>query len=295
MLFRKVHHKAKSQICLSIVYAIAVIALFLPSRSFGAQVIQYGNAAQGPDNTTFIISLVNNDVGTVYQSATLDLEALLGGVADWISLHSSGANFAGKSHAQIFSQFYFALGGEVSTGWSAIPNGTILEITHINGIPGLQYTTWQASSYNGGIQDTMNLYCTLPNSALNGLNLSSSTNLVLNAFSALTFGGATAYTTAYSYNVLEHPTTNLTILRIATLPAGPMLDGEASPLTNMAVQISVKVSPTGTVYALQYVDSLSQTNWGVISSTNKATSNETDMVYDLAPSPSNRFYRLGVQ
>lgn len=236
------------------------------------------------------MDLINNDIGTTYQSATLDIEGLLGNVADYISQHSSDTNFAGKSHAEIFSRIYISPGGEVSNGWGATMNGTNLEITH----SGRNFTEWQSSSYNSGAQDMMRLYCTIPNSALNGYNLTTTTNQDQNAFSALTFAGATAYTTAFSYKVLEPPATNLTILEITTLPAGTTLDGELTALTNMAVQISVKVSPTGTVFALQYVDSLSQTNWGVISSTNRATTNVMDRVYDRNPS-GNRFYRLGTQ
>lgn len=187
--------------------AVFALMLYLPARSFGAQVVQYGDAAQGPVNTSFIADLINDNIGTTYQSATLDLEGLLGNVADYICQHSSDTNFAGKSHAEIFSRIFFlpSTEGEISNGWGATMNGTTLEITHADGIPGLDYTTWQSSSYHSGGQDMMRLYCTIPNSALNGNNLTTTTNQVQNAFSALTLAGATAYTTAFSYKVMTPP------------------------------------------------------------------------------------------
>ncbi len=198
---------------------IALAAAYAPMKTDAALTIQYGDAAQGPVNTTFIISLINNDIGTIYQSATLNVDALLGGVADYISNNSTDPNFAGQSHNSIYSQMFFTPGGEVSTGWGAVMSGGTLNLTHINGIPGLQYTTWQASSYNNGIQDTMNIYGTIANSALNGLNISSTGLEVDNVFAATTTGGATAYATAYSFQTVPEPST-IGLLGIGLLAIG---------------------------------------------------------------------------
>lgn len=204
MPFVAVHNGARFR--LSLCLACIALALCQPTDSRGAQVVQYGNALQGSGNTTFAIDLINNDVGTIYQSATLDLDALLGSVADWISLHSSDINYHGKSHAQIYSQIFFSIGGEVSTGWAGNPNGSTLEIYNdAAGDPDSDYTTWRSSSYNGGNQNAMTLYCTLPSSALNGNILTTATNMEGNVFNPSEQVGVTFHAPACPYTVITDP------------------------------------------------------------------------------------------
>ena len=242
---------------------LVLVGLGLTLHAHGAQTIQYGDAAQGPVNTGFVIDLINNDPGTIYQSATLDLDGLLGNVADWISQNSTDPSFAGKTHTQIYSQIYFTPGGEVSTGWSTAVNGTTLEITHVNGIPGLEYTTWQSTAYNSGSQDMMRLYVSFPNAALNGHNITMTSTPAANAFVAKTTAGPYSPAPAYAYAVLI-PTnppfaiTNLTIGTAAVTLAW------ASPLNRFIVARSSALATGG----FSCIGSVLTTNAATVNLTN---------------------------
>ncbi len=304
--------KAGSNIKKAILIPMIAVASMMPMKGEGAGVIQYGDAAQGPVNTTFIMDLMNNNVGTVYQSATINLDAILGDVADYISQHSSDTNFAGKSRSEIYGKFFFVPGGEVSTGWSATFNGSnTVNITHINGIPGLQYTTWQSPSYNNGIQDTMTLYCTVPNSALNGKNMTTSGSKTNNIFAATTTGGAIAYTSSYPYQLKPEPTTIngipytwLTQYGLSTNNAVETVDNDGDGINNLSEYIA-DTNPTNSSSKFYIMDFKGGSNpsltipgsstgrvYTVLSSTNLMTDNFSTIETNFYGNGSNKIVNL---
>lgn len=78
------------------------------------------NIFQGGNNIDLKSSLINytftnNDIGAIYNSATLDLQSVLGGVVDSIV----AKNTLGLSAADVYQNMSFTIttSGNVSSGW----------------------------------------------------------------------------------------------------------------------------------------------------------------------------------
>jgi hypothetical protein len=178
------------------------LTISLPSSSQAAQVVQYGDATQDNDYTEVFIDFINNDMGTTYDSATMDIDALLGSVADHIIAHNS--DYSSSTRSNIYSRIFFMPRGppegDVANGWYTAKSENILSFFRL----GLEPDVW---AY--GLK--MRMFIDFPSSLFDynhdGVpdvtfgKSSSPSNLALNAFTGITDSGTPRTTSAYSYFV----------------------------------------------------------------------------------------------
>ena len=204
MPFVAVHNRARSR--LSPLLAVIALALCLPTDSRGAEVIQYGNAVQDNNYTEVWIDLINNDMGTTYASATLNIDALLGSVADHIITHNS--DYSTSTRSNIYSRIFFlprgAPNGDIANGWNTVMNNTILSITK----EGLEPDVW---SYGLKMRMSIDIPSPLFDYNHNGIpdvtigQATGASNLVQNVFVASDTIGDHYPATAYPYTVITAP------------------------------------------------------------------------------------------
>ena len=97
--------------------------------------------AAGQSDATFYLQ--NNDNGVTYDSAELKFDELLTPIAQAVKDRNS--DYANASLSEIMAEWTFGLNssaGDVYTGWSAALNGSVLDLSHNGGDPGLDYTVW---------------------------------------------------------------------------------------------------------------------------------------------------------
>lgn len=74
----------------------------------GALIVQF-DPIQGNGETEFSFTIQNNDSGTTYQSGLVDLDFILGGVADYISGNSLNPAYAGQTRSAIMGTWTASL------------------------------------------------------------------------------------------------------------------------------------------------------------------------------------------
>jgi hypothetical protein len=136
---------------------VAALALVAPQKAESAVVVsdifQAGNNVD-LTNTSINYSFLNNDTGATYNSATLDLSAILGTVVDKIVLNNPNYNSA----SQVYGGMVFDVTptGNVYTGWTNINLDTNTGMLSINNNK-FSYDTWTSASNQNTMTGTLNL------------------------------------------------------------------------------------------------------------------------------------------
>lgn len=106
-------------------------------------------------NTLVDFTILNDDAGTTYDSAQIDLDLILGSVADFISANSTNPAYAGQSREDIMSSWGSNINpppsGEVYTDWASPINGGDVDLINVGGAG----TPWTDTTQNSGNQDLM--------------------------------------------------------------------------------------------------------------------------------------------
>lgn len=164
--------------------------------------------------------LTNNDPSAIYDSGQLNLDAMLGNVADSIIANNSA--YSGFTRNDVMSEWGASIRapptGEVYTGWSRSLDGNgVLQLTHMAGRENDDYTVWNSTSDNPS-QDLMAITLSVPKSQLdfndNGIfdaateSLYKTTENVADAFVGTSESGLTNWSAdGNSYNVVPEPAT----------------------------------------------------------------------------------------
>ncbi len=96
--------------------------------------------AAGQSDATFYLQ--NNDNGVTYDSAELKFDELLTPIAQAVKDRNS--DYANASLSEIMAEWTFGIqeAGSVNNGWSAALNGSVLDLSHLEGREGDDYTVW---------------------------------------------------------------------------------------------------------------------------------------------------------
>ena len=96
-------------------------------------------------NTSINYTIINDDIGATYNSATLDLNGPLSSVVD--SIVANNPNF--NTPEQVYGNMAFDISttGNVHLGWSGNinPVSGVVNITNTGGIPNVNYTSWTSA------------------------------------------------------------------------------------------------------------------------------------------------------
>jgi len=111
--------------CVTVVVIAAGIACMAPSI----------NQHQPGETTEYIdlnMDIINNNNGTTYNSAEMDIAAILSDVAEKIIHYNS--EYSTNTKEEIFAEWGYGVrgppSGEISDGWGSSINGDTLEIRH---------------------------------------------------------------------------------------------------------------------------------------------------------------------
>lgn len=186
------------------------IAYVMPMKAEGADVDQSEKVSQGTNGFSIIVKLTNNDLGTVYDSATFNLDGILGKIAD--AIIANNTNYTGYTRSGIYSNINYSVlnnsFGEDGWGWSAIKQSDDgIYVSHVQGgREGRDYTSWKYTNmlmlninYLGNMTDLNNNQILDENE-----KIELSTNKVTDAFIPKESDGSTWPADAYSYQLKQH-------------------------------------------------------------------------------------------
>jgi hypothetical protein len=155
--------KAGSNIKKAILIPMIAVATMMPMKGEGAVTTQYPPVT---NQTDYIldISIINNDGGTIYDSVQINLDIILGNVADWII--ANNPSYTNSTRQQIYNKIVPQILGtpssEVCDGWNnPVINGNNLNENHINGDIDIDYTGLYATQDNPN-QDMMTIRIGIP-------------------------------------------------------------------------------------------------------------------------------------
>jgi hypothetical protein len=134
---------------------VAALALVAPQKAESAVIVS--DISQFGSSAIVGYTLTNNDIGATYNSATLDLSAILGTVVDKIVLNNPNYDSAAEVYSSPNMTFNITSSGNVHSGWSSSldTNTGMLSINHAP--PPFGYTTWTSASNQNTMTGTLNL------------------------------------------------------------------------------------------------------------------------------------------
>jgi hypothetical protein len=177
--------------------------------------ITQSDPIQDQFNTLLNLQILNNDNGTTYDSGKIDLDLILGDVADYISANSINPTYAGQTRDTIMStwgtQIQAPPSGEIYTDWASPINGKDVDLINVGGAG----TPWTDTTQNSGNQDLMAITLDLNDSLdlnNNGIFDSATESLLLTttqvpAFEATLSGGSKIPGNMNTYAVIPEPGT----------------------------------------------------------------------------------------
>ena len=142
--------------CVTVIVIAAGIACMAPSIS------QYQPVEVGGD-IDLNMHITNNNNGTTYDSADMDIDIILSDVADKIIQYNS--DYSTNTKEEIFAEWGYGVrgppSGEISSGWGCNINSDTLEIRH----GPFGYTEWESTNQDPA-HDMMGLTISIPKSQL---------------------------------------------------------------------------------------------------------------------------------
>ncbi len=167
--------------------------------------INQAQPSETGSNINLNMDITNNNNGTTYNSANMDIDAILSDVAEKIIQYNS--NYATNTKEDVYSEWGYGIrgppSGEVANGWDSILNTDTLELSH----GPFGYDEWKSTNQDP-FADTMALTISIPKSQLDfndngfsneyeGITL---TEVVKNdAFTAITTIGGTRNGNMFAY------------------------------------------------------------------------------------------------
>ena len=146
--------------CLTVVVIAAGIACMAPSIN------QY-EPVEVSENIRLSMDIINNNNGTTYNSAEMDIAAILSDVAEKVIEYNT--DYETNTKEEIFAEWGFDIrgppSGEVANGWDTDLNSDTLDFWHIGGIPGISWDEWKSTNEDP-FADTMALTISIPKSQL---------------------------------------------------------------------------------------------------------------------------------
>lgn len=152
----------KKEVCIRLA---SVVLLMTCGLADGAVMTQYSPVVQSA-TIALDIGITNNDPSAIYNSATLNLDALCGDVADIVIARN--AAYTGFTRNAVLQEWGISIlqpsaGGEVSTGWNrTLDANGVLQLTKQGGKTD---DTWYSTIDNPS-QDLMALTVSIPKSQL---------------------------------------------------------------------------------------------------------------------------------
>ena len=203
--------------CVTVVVIAAGIACMAPSIN------QY-QPVEVSENIRLSMDITNNNNGTTYNSADMDIAAILSDVAEKVIQYNT--DYSTNTKEEIFAEWGFNVrgppSGEVSDGWATIQDESSLLIGHSSGG---SYDEWKSTNQDP-THDTMALTISIPKSQLDynhdGIFSNEYEGITLtevvkdNAFTATTAIGGTrnADMFAYKANIPEPSLMGLAMIGI---------------------------------------------------------------------------------
>ncbi len=124
------------------VTGVALLTAAATPMMADASVIRDVEAFQAAGHSDATFYLQNNDNGVTYDSAELKFDELLTPIAQAVKDRNS--DYANTSLSEIMAEWTFGIqeAGSVNNGWSAALNGSVLDLSHLEGREGDDYTVW---------------------------------------------------------------------------------------------------------------------------------------------------------
>ncbi len=142
--------------CVAMLVIAAGIACMAPS-------IYQSEPAEDLDYIDLNMKITNNNNGTTYNSAEMDIAAILSDVAEKVIEYNT--EYSTNTKEEIFAEWGFNVrgppSGEISSGWGCNINSDTLEIRH----GPFGYTEWK-STVADPLHDMMGLTISIPKSQL---------------------------------------------------------------------------------------------------------------------------------
>ena len=138
---------------------VAALALSAVPLSFGSVVsdVHFSQVDDGTrTDSEMYFYLKNNDYGVTYDRGELKFDELLDGVAQ--AVKDNNPAYSTNTLDEIKAEWnYMVAQGEVESGWSANLNNGIVDLTHMDGRPGTDYSVWKNSTDDPN-HDTLNFW-----------------------------------------------------------------------------------------------------------------------------------------
>ncbi len=116
------------------------------------------------ENIRLSMDIINNNNGTTYNSAEMDIAAILSDVAEKVIEYNT--DYETNTKEEIFAEWgYNIRTGEVANGWDTDLNSDTLDFWNIGGRPGRDYDEWKSTNQDP-LHDTMALTISIPKSQL---------------------------------------------------------------------------------------------------------------------------------
>ena len=146
--------------CVTVVVIAAGIACMAPS-------IYQSQPVEITEHIDLNMKITNNNNGTTYNSADMDIAAILSDVAEKVIEYNT--DYETNTKEEIFAEWGYNLrgppSGEIANGWDTDLNSDTLDFWHIGGIPGISWDEWKSTNEDP-FADTMALTISIPKSQL---------------------------------------------------------------------------------------------------------------------------------